>query len=314
MSLGQRWASLFGRLPLYQGTVVLAVASVTSRLLGLAYRIPLARLIGDEGFGLYTAGYSLYALILALSTSGVNVAVSKLVAEKTAAGDEVAADRTFRISLVLLLLTGLVAAVGVALAAAFLVDVSVHDPRAYYSVIALAPALFLVALETAYRGYFQGRRLMAASGLSQVIEQVARVAFALGLAYLLLPRGLAFAAGGAAAGAAIGALFGLVWLRSAYLKAVGRKPGKAASFRLRLRLGPWAAVRRTALRVLALAIPVSVAGLAVALMGVVDTFLVPARLQGLGLSVERSIALYGQLSGWPGRSFQSPHCCPQDCR
>lgn len=294
MSLGNGQSLPRGRKSFLQGALILAGASVISRLLGVVYRIPLTRLIGDQGMGLFTAGYNFYNLFLSVATAGINVAISKLIAEKLARGDERAAHRVFRVSLTLLTVTGLVAAVSLAAGAMGLVGITVHDPRAYYSILALAPALFLVALEGAYRGYFQGYQLMAPSAVSQVVEQIARVTSLLVLAYLLLPRGLAAAAGGAAAGAFVGAAFGLAYLLWAYVR-----KRREVSARLVVGAGyhaqpdPAKIIMR---RIFVLAIPISVAGLAMAIMGVVDTFVVPDRLQSLGYSVERAMALYGQLS------------------
>ncbi|HHV58196.1 MAG TPA: oligosaccharide flippase family protein [Firmicutes bacterium] len=68
------------------GAAILAAAGIVSKVFGAVYRIPLARLIGPEGMGLYGMAYPLYTMILALSTAGIPVAISKLVAEKLACG------------------------------------------------------------------------------------------------------------------------------------------------------------------------------------------------------------------------------------
>ena len=65
-----------------RGAFILAVAGLVVKLLGAFYRIPFTRLVGSEGVGLYQMAYPIYITLIALSTSGVPIAISMLVAEK----------------------------------------------------------------------------------------------------------------------------------------------------------------------------------------------------------------------------------------
>ena len=82
--------------------------------------------------------------------------------------------------------------------AEFLIDEQIiRESRAYYSLIALAPAIFFTTVIAGYRGYLQGWQQMTPTALSQIVEQLVRVVVMLGFAALLLPYGLDYAAGGA---------------------------------------------------------------------------------------------------------------------
>jgi stage V sporulation protein B len=61
-----------------QGALVLAAAGLVSKLLGILYRIPFARLVGAEGMGLYQMAYPIYTMVLAVATAGFPVAISVL--------------------------------------------------------------------------------------------------------------------------------------------------------------------------------------------------------------------------------------------
>ena len=78
------------------------------------------------------------------------------------------------------------------------------NPNAYYSLIALVPALLFVPIMAAFRGFFQGRQSMEPTALSQIVEQFFRVVVGLALTYYLLDRGRPVAAGGASFGGSIG--------------------------------------------------------------------------------------------------------------
>ncbi|HOV43111.1 MAG TPA: polysaccharide biosynthesis protein, partial [Syntrophothermus lipocalidus] len=200
------------------GAFILAVAGAVSKALGAVYRIPLARLIGGEGMGLYQMAYPIYTTILALATAGVPVAISVLVARKETEGLRGDSRRIFRVSLVGLALLGLVLSIVVWQGAGFLARNILHEPRAVYPIMAIAPAIFFSGLMSVFRGYFQGYQWMVPTAVSQVVEQIFRVTFVLILAYLLFPRGLEYAAAGATFGAVVGGIAGLIFLLYSYIR------------------------------------------------------------------------------------------------
>ena len=64
-----------------KGALVLSIAGILAKCLGALYRIPFARLASDECGAIYALVYPIYNLLLALSTAGIPLALSKLVAE-----------------------------------------------------------------------------------------------------------------------------------------------------------------------------------------------------------------------------------------
>ncbi|MGE5561124.1 MAG: putative polysaccharide biosynthesis protein [Chloroflexota bacterium] len=270
---------------------ILAVAGLISRVLGAIYRVPLTRLIGQEGLGLYQLAYPIYVTILQVSTSGINIAISKLVAERVALKNIRGARRVFETALIMLAVIGAAGALLLFLAAGP-ISANLHrDSRSYFAIIALAPAIFFVALMATFRGFFQGFSRFTPTALSQVTEQLMRVFTALTLGYLLLPRGVEYAAAGASFGASAGAFLGLSLMVLLFFRG-GRKllrqPGAEYGTERR---------RYLAKRILALSIPISLAAIVLPLMTFIDSVVVPLRLSALGLTAERVTALYGQLTG-----------------
>lgn len=193
-----------------KGAAVLGIAGMIIKVLGAFFRIPLGRIIGSEGLGYFQVGYPIYTFLLSFSTQGFPTAISKLVSEKRAKGDNAAAHKVFKTSLKILLSLGTISSLILALGAGYIVNHIVKSPNAYYAVMALAPALLVVSAMAAFRGYFQGMKNMTPTALSQVAEQFGRVLIGLLLAVLLLNRGIEFAAAGAAFGATVGGVFGFL--------------------------------------------------------------------------------------------------------
>lgn len=275
-----------------RGALVLSIAGAISKLLGAIYRIPLARLLGGEGMGLYQMAYPIYTTILALATAGVPVAISVLVSRKETQGYTGDSRKIFRVSIVILLLVGLLLTLLVMKAAHFIANTVLHEPRTYYPILAIAPAIFFSSVMSVFRGYFQGHQWMIPTAVSQVIEQLFRVTAVVLLAFILFPRGLEYAAAGATFGAVVGGVAGLIVLIIFYIKyriKEATQPGPL------LYSGDRSA--QMARELIRLAIPVSFGAVVLPLVQVLDAVIVPGRLMAINYTTSQATAMFGQLSG-----------------
>lgn len=270
------------RTSFWRGAAWLTAGAFLSKGLGAVYRIFLPRVLGDTGVGLFQLAYPLYAVALAVSVSGVPIALSKETAEYRSRGDDAAADRLADWALVALALVGILLVAVMEWAAWPLAVTVFHEPRAVWPLRALAPALLLVALQAGLRGDFQGQQDMKPTAVSQILEQAIRVAVMFPLALWWLPRGIAWGAAGATLGASAGALAGV-----GYLVARRHRPF-APGWPV-----PWRALGRLARTVG----PMAVAALLFPLLLLVDAVTVPVRLMAAGWSPDRATAAYGRLAG-----------------
>ncbi len=275
-----------------KGAVILSIAGAISKILGAIYRIPLARLIGAEGIGLYQMAYPIYTTILALATAGVPVAISILIARKETQGFPGESRRILRASLVMLTVLGLLLTLLVIASSKTLAWYVLKDGRAYYAIMAVAPAIFLAALMSVFRGYFQGQQTMLPTAASQVVEQIFRVSAVLFLAYLLYPRGLEYAAAGATFGAVVGGVGGLLVLILFYYWHCHQQRQTGLRL-LHTNTSSW----DLAVEMIRLAVPVSFGAVVLPLVQMLDAVIVPGRLLALNFSTSQATALYGHLAG-----------------
>jgi len=289
----------------FKGTVLLALAGFFTKLIGAVYRIPLARLLGPEGMGLYQMAYPVYTVLWALSAAGVPVAVSLLVAGQRSGITGRSNGRVLTGALVFMALVGAFFSWLVYLGAAFFAQHILHEPRAYYAIVAISPAVFFASLSAVFRGYFQGFQEMGPTAASQVLEQVVRVATVLALVYYFLPYGLEVAAAGAAFGAVTGALASLVLLYIIFRK--WQAAGLPAAAGGRPLLLETVAVGRELVRT---ALPLSLGSIVLPLMQVVDASIVPLRLQEAGLSPRQATEQFGLLAGMATTLINLPAIVP----
>jgi stage V sporulation protein B len=275
-----------------KGAMVLSIAGAISKLLGAIYRIPLARLLGGEGMGLYQMAYPIYTTILALATAGVPVAISVLVSRKETQGYNGDSRKIFKVSLCILFIFGLLLTFIVMNSAHFFAGSVLKDSRAYLPILAVAPAIFFAGMMSVFRGYFQGHQSMIPTAVSQVIEQLFRVGAVLILAFLLFPRGLEYAAAGATFGAVVGGISGLIVLAVYYYRFQRNetKPGETLLYSGTSSID-------LAKEMVRLAVPVSFGAVVLPLVQILDAVIVPGRLIAIGYNTSHATALYGHLAG-----------------
>ena len=278
-----------------KGTMILTISSIIVKVIGSLNWIILSRVLGGEGIGLYQMGFPIYLMAITVSSAGVPVAISIITSEKLANKDYRGAKRVFNVSLRLLLISGLLFSSALFFGADFLINQHIiRDSRAYYSIIALAPAVFFVTFLASFRGYLQGWQIMTPTATSEVVEQLVRVITMLVFADLFMPYGLAYAAGGASMGAGAGAFCALLVLMWFYRRLKRRLHAEIEAQDDSI---PQESAGHIIKRLLKLALPVSLTSLMLPIGANLDLLIVPQRLEVAGFNVRHATELFGYLTG-----------------
>ncbi len=269
-----------------KGAFILGVAGLICKVIGAFFRIPLYNLLGD-GMQYYEAVYPFYSTLLVVSSTGLPTAISRMVAERVSIGDYFGAKRIFRKAQLLLLGIGLVTTALMYFGADYLA-LSTVGIKASYSFRAMSPALLIVSLMCAYRGYLQGMQLMTGTAVSQVIEQAGKLGIGLFLAAKWVSRDYEFGAMGAIVGVTASELIALVAVALFYL--FHKKEFlPAASV-------PVNASGKGVIRgLLAIAVPVTIGASIMPLTGIVDASMIKSTLIEIGFSEEAASMRYVAL-------------------
>jgi len=266
-----------------RGAVQLALAGIFTRLLGLINRMALSRLVGAEGLGLFQMIMPLYALLAAVAGLGLSGAVTKMVADRHALKDRPGQQLVRSLSLKLVFVA--------ALACTFLLWLALSKPlgfipdqRILLALRLMPAAFFFAALSSILRGYTQGQSKMASTALSQVGEQVVRVALGLAAVYYLLPFGLEYALAGIVAGI-IGGEIACFMIN--YFLQKERK----------LFTHGHSGFKELYKEMFLLSVPILIIRLSTSVTQAVESMLIPSRLKLAGFSDSAAAALFGQLTG-----------------
>jgi hypothetical protein len=204
-----------------QGSI-LAIAGILVRVIGLLYRIPLIRIIGDEGMGYYSTAYNVYAIMLLLSSYSLPLAVSKMVSARLGKDEYINANRILKAALLYATLVGFIGTMAVIYYSGWLSNSLFHLPLSQYAMLTLAPTIWIMAYLGVFRGYFQGRSTMVPTAISQILEQIVNAFVSVSAAWFLCQYAIingrdsstirAFGASGGTIGTGAGAVTALVVL------------------------------------------------------------------------------------------------------
>lgn len=268
-----------------EGAIVLTLSTITVKVIGALFKIPLANILGGVGMSYFVSAYDIFTPIYSVTVTGLGVAASRLVSEMAASRGAAGARQVLRASRRLFLALGLL---GMALLLAFAGRFAraINNPGSTLAIYAIAPAVVFSCISATYRGYFQGMTNMIPTAKSQILESLTRLLAGTALSYgttlllrrryldtgLVLGRPFAsldeanlfifrFSAAAAILGVTVSTLAGAVYIRGRFRREVAR----GACPR-----GEGERQRGIGLQLLRIAIPISLSTLVVNLTSVID--------------------------------------------
>ena len=255
---------------------MLMLGGLFAKAIGAFYRIPLANLLGGYGMGLYQMAYPLFCVLLTFSSTGIPSALSRTIAGETARGEE--DGGTVKSACKLFALLGLVGSLLMCLVSPLMATLQ-QDESLRFCYFMLAPSVFLVALIAVLRGYFQGKRQMAPTALSEIVEQIVKAGVGLFFAYRYRANP-ALAAAYTLFAVTMSEVVALFFLFLCY-----KREWHVRRLRVRTPSG---------FSILALAVPVMAAASLLPLSQTVDSIVIVRLLSGYS---DNAVGLYGLLSG-----------------
>lgn len=282
------------------GMTVLGLAGVICKLVGVLYSIPLTWMIGTNGLGVYQAVFPAYNLLLTISSAGLPVAVSRLVARSLAKDDPRGAKNVFKTALLLLLALGSVATIAM-LAGSGLLAAASDQPSSRIGFQVIAPCVVIVCVLSAFRGFMQGQQNMVPTAISQLIEQVGKVFLALPMAYFGSKLGIEYGAAGALLGTTIVEAIALLYMAILYLR-------RRTSFAAIPQLSTDAPESPASIgkQLLTISLPITIGACIVPLSQYIDSTMLVGRLMSTGMDELTAGSVYGLFSGTVIRIINIP--------
>jgi len=263
---------------------IISVSNLLVKLIGVLYKIPLTNILGD-GMGIFTAAYSIYAMLFMISTSGLPVAISRTVAASAEKGRRRETRRILKMAVFVFGVVGIVCTLFLYLYAEPIAVWSEHAD----SVLAMkviAPTLFFICVTSAFRGYFQGLRNMYPTAISQFIEAFLKMVIGLGATIWARQMGYpvkvqaAFAILGLTIGTACSMLFLILYKKYSKRDYVADKSSVTMRY------------RQIAKKLAIIALPVTITSSALYLSQFLDTLIIKKVLIATDVSEQTAESLY----------------------
>ncbi len=287
-----------------EGAFIATLGIVICKIIGLLYVIPFYALIGSQGGALYSYAYSIYAIFLSLSNSGIPVAISKIVSEYNALGYVKAKETAFKLASTLIIFMGFFFFIVLVVFAPTIANVIIGDIEGGNTlegvtlvIRIVATALLIVPIESVTQGYFQGHKIMFPPSMANVIEQLFRVIVIVAGSYVALEvfnLSLETAVGIAVFGATVGCLIAYFYL----LNVFHRKKDKIKEIANVNPDEPVISKKEIFKKIITYALPFIIIDLMRSGYGIIDSLTVVKTMVNLGYDVKVAESSIGVLATW----------------
>ena len=293
------------------GALILMLSNVIVKIVGALFKIPLKNVIGATAMGYFGTAYSVYSMFFLISTAGLPVAISRMIAAAKAKGKAREVERIYRVSLIIFMTIG---AIGTAILffGAKTIASFPGEPEVALCLRTIAPIMFFICVASCVRGYFQGLQNMTPTAVSQVVEVMGNLCIGLTLGVWATKRGYrpAEVASFVLAGVTIGVILSALYLF--FAKTVARRDKETGLLENEdVRSGK--ALARELIRI---AIPITLSASVLSLNSVIDSMVAVGRMKAVGVGLgylraamaeeEVAISIYGAYTAQAVTLFNMP--------
>ncbi|MBE6587198.1 MAG: polysaccharide biosynthesis protein [Ruminococcaceae bacterium] len=290
----------------FSGVLVLTITNLLVKVIGLMFKIPMNRIIGDEGMGYYNSAYTFYTYLYMVSTAGLPTAISIMISDSRANRQIKQVKRIYHISLLLFIAIGVVSTM-IMFFGSGIMSTAIGAEPTKYSIMAIAPTLLFICICSALRGYFQGYQQMTPTAISQFLEAACKLG--IGIAFALFAKnqgyGIHIQAAYATVGLTTGALAGMLCMVIAKMF-FKEKQYDAQFLEDKGENNEVARTGELIKKLILIALPITISASVMSLTNLIDTAIVQRLLQSTGLSQVAATELYGNYTSLAVPMFNLP--------
>lgn len=284
----------------FLNALLLGTTTIFMRSIAVIFNAYVSGKIGAEGMGLYSLITSVYGFAVTLATSGISLAVMRLVSEELGKQNHAGVLNAMKKCVGYALIFGISSFAVLFFGADFIARRILQDERTYLSLRVLSAALPFIALSNVFSGYFNAVRRVYKSASASMTEQFVKIFLTVGFLRALLPRGMEYGALALVLGTAIAEALSFFYLLIFYIfdKKKHLKTKKASSD---------SAMKS---RMLGISLPIALSSYLRSGLVTVQHILIPVGLRKHGSDYASALASYGTIHGmvFPLILFPSAVC------
>jgi stage V sporulation protein B len=282
------------------GVLLLTLAGIAEKILGVILKIPLSGYLGSEGMGYFNSAYNIFTTFYTVAVTGLPVATTIMVSRSRAKGRTLEVRRIFRVSISMFMTVGIIGSAIMYFGAGFIARLIDRNNSSPYCIQAIAPILLLICISSSIRGFFQGHQNMMPSAVSEFLDAFGKCALGILFGGYAYTHGFSTEVAAAAAilGIVIGHLFGMGFL--IVTKCIA-KPNYSS---LGVELDEVNTMRSGTIcwKIIKIALPVTLGSLALGLTATIDTLTIMNVLKS-----DNAMGLYGDYTTLAVTLYRLPH-------
>lgn len=205
-----------------EGAFIATFCIIITKILGIIYVIPFYKIIGEQGGTLYGYAYNIYNIFLIISSAGLPLAISKLTSEYNALKQDDKKVRMYQIATKIISIFSISSFLICFIFAPQLSNLIIGELEGgntiedvTFVIRLISFALLVIPMLSIKRGYLQGHTYIKEPSISQIIEQIVRIAIIIIGSYTavnIFKLPIKFAVGISVLAAAIGGLSTYIYL------------------------------------------------------------------------------------------------------
>lgn len=273
--------------------LVLGLSGIMAKTFDFAFRAYYSRILGTEGMGLLSLGFSLHGVLLTFATAGLGVAVSKTTSEYMEVKNSDAVCGCMRMAVFLVAALSLLVISFTFVFSGYLAETVLGDKRVSVSLCTLVPSVLFMGVSYCIKGCFYAERKVVPPASSEILEQLVKFAAIKILLDIFLPYGTEYGCAAVFGGITVGEFSSCAYLTFFYLR---ERRGGFGITKNALR-GKTVSQRGLACRLLSVSVPSMITSLCCSTLRTKEEVLIVGALKRGGMAHSEALGTLGILYG-----------------
>lgn len=268
-------------------TSILIITSLIFRAIDIYFTAYVASKIGAENIGIYGLVMSVYLFGITLATSGINLAVTRVISEELALDNQSSINKIMKKCIYITLITSISTSFILFINSDFIVSKCLHNKISISVIHLICLALPLISMSSAISGYFAGVRRIYKNAIGQFIEHVAKVIVTAFILMLYLPKGLDYSCFALILGDLLSEIISFVYIYIIFV--FDKKKYK--------KYNEISKTTNYTNKVLRISIPIAITSYIRSGLSTFKQLIIPSSLEKSGINCSESLSKYGIING-----------------
>jgi len=155
--------------------LLLTFTSFLMRFVAFSFNIYISKKVGAEALGAFSLIMSVYMFFITIATSGINIAVTRIIVEKTALLEHTDTKFAMRKCFIYSLVFGIISCLLLCTFSKPITNFFVRNQVPYYIFYFIGISLPFISMSSCLNGYFSALRRNGKNAISRVFEQTLKM-------------------------------------------------------------------------------------------------------------------------------------------